>query len=153
MLSEELLDNLLEGLYLAGVGMGLGFASLMAFLLVLLVIRRVYPDSDTQSEQKMHSELSENDSNKFDSLPGDQGEEPTTLSPNGEKIAAMAVAVYMQMEEEENMSQFVSSQNDTFSIQSNWKVDGRNALMSSQGHRPNMYGERSNADSKNRRGN
>ncbi len=153
MLSEELLDNLLEGLYLAGVGMGLVFASLMAFLLVLLVIRKVYPDSDTQSEQKMHSELSENDSNKFDSLPGDQGEEPTTLSPNGEKIAAMAVAVYMQMEEEENMSHLVSSQNDTFSIQSNWKVDGRNALMSSQGHRPNMYGERSNADSKNRRGN
>ena len=153
MLSEELLDNLLEGLYLAGVGMGLVFASLMAFLLVLLVIRRLYPDSDTQSEQKKHSELSENDSNKFYGPPGNQGQEPTTSSPDGEKIAAMAVAVYMQMEEEENMGQLVSSESDTFSIQSNWKVDGRNALMSSQGHRPNMYGERSIADSKHRRGN
>ena len=153
MLSEELLEKLLEGLYLAGVGMGLVFASLVAFLLVLLVIRRVYPDSDTQSEQKMNAELSENDSNKFEGPVADQSQEPTKALVDGEKIAAMAVAVYMQMEEEENIGQLVSSQSDTFSIQSNWKLDGRNALMGSQGHRPNMYGERSNADSKNRRGN
>tara|TARA_B100000029_G_scaffold66677_1_gene59567 strand:+ start:1559 stop:2020 length:462 start_codon:yes stop_codon:yes gene_type:complete len=153
MISEELLDNLIEGLYLAGVGMGLVFASLLAFLLVLLVIRRIYPDLDTTSEEEMHQEQLDHRSTLSDVPTSDKVEVMPIGSPDGSKIAAMAVAIYMQMEEEESIGQLVHTKVDALSIQSNWRLDGRNSLMSTQGRRPARYGERSNSDTNNKRGN
>ena len=153
MLSEELLDNLLEGLYLAGVGMGLVFASLTAFFLVLIVIRRLYPEFETDSVQESNLEESEDIPSSTDPATNENQQDSTLVYPNGEKIAAMAVAVYMQMEEEQAMQQLIYSGGDNPSHQSSWRLDGRNAMMSTQGHRPTSYGERSLSDPKNRRGN
>ena len=66
---------------------------------------------------------------------------------SGGKIAAMAVAMYLAMEQEESASNTPVSTATVVTVQSrsDWSNLGRSSLWESQGRRPQAYGEKSHS--------
>jgi Na+-transporting methylmalonyl-CoA/oxaloacetate decarboxylase gamma subunit len=149
-------EDLGEGLYLTAVGMGLIFLSLVVIMLVLLALRRLFPGEEVAesietdealvtvervkeqqaSDQRSPGELQE---------PSADSGGPTEGRMPGAKIAAMAVALYLAMEQEEygTHTPVVSSAWTPAQNYSGWGVLGRASQWGSQGRRPQAYGQRS----------
>jgi hypothetical protein len=156
-------EELGEGLDLALVGMGLVFITLVIFMLILFALRSLFPGEeivedvqgvDTEEdpvaaaimemeahedpaiEEHSHSALQEHTATRDASTDG---------SIPGYKVATIAVALYLAMQQEADAtpipvlpSTWTPSQDP-----SGWSILGRSSLWGSQGHRPQAYSQRS----------
>lgn len=172
-----------EGLRLAGAGMGLVFATLVALMVILFALGRLFPGDEAEeaaAEQETpdaatHDETAEPETEHPAAGESPQQEietppppvpEPTTALPpvtvtaprdgvTGAKVAALAVSVYLAMEQEESgqavdgpaPSPVAASQAGLQPSQptSNWSSLGRAALWRSQGRRPSAYGQKTHS--------
>lgn len=130
-------DNINEGIYIAGVGMGLVFLTLVVFMIILLVLNKIFPGEEitdeVDSKSSNDAELAEAD-NEMDmnhTGPLDEG--------LGSKIAAMAVGLYLTMEEDKVVTITDASNEVAASV---WNKDSQNSFWNSQGSRPTAYGSR-----------
>lgn len=163
-----------EGLRLAGTGMGLVFATLVALMVILFALGRLFPGEETEeaieepdtqapgaldeaaapaTEQPSSIEASAEPATEPAPAP-----QPTAIAAPardgvpGSKVAALAVAVYLAMEQEESERAGAMTAPSTAAAShanpqqsqptSNWGSLGRAALWRSQGRRPSAYGHR-----------
>lgn len=145
-----------EGLRLAAVGMGLVFLTLLVFMLILFALRKLFPgeemDEDVETvEAPPKVGVAEVgviiEAQQAVAIPQEPSAAVVTASTGsiaGGKIAAMAVAMYLSMEQEESaMNTPVSSTTmSTSQSRSKWTTQGRDSLRQSQGHRPQAYGQK-----------
>ena len=115
-------EELREGLYLAATGMGLVFLSLLAFMLILIALAKLFPAEEVEEvdaavetlEAAVQEPAQEAQPAPVELAPAAPPEqaaplpEPAAPAPappqagvSGAKIAAMAVAMYLAMEQEE----------------------------------------------------
>ncbi|MDE2941243.1 MAG: hypothetical protein OXP10_02705, partial [Chloroflexota bacterium] len=166
-----------EGLRLAGAGMGLVFATLVALMVILFALGRFFPGEEAEEAVEVpdtHAPAAQDEAAApvaEPPAPIEAAAAPATGSapvpqPDaiaapardgvpGSKVAALAVAVYLAMEQEEaeragaspTPSVAAASQADTQPSQptSNWGILGRAALWQSQGRRPSAYGHRAHS--------
>ena len=129
-------DNLNEGIYMAALGMGLVFLTLIVFMIILLLLKKIFPEDDTTDtvdfQTSNHTELMD--------TPDQIDMSYTGLDRVlGSKIAAMAVSLYLAMEQDN----VVNISNASGSIESSvWNKQSKNSFWNSQGSRPNSYGLR-----------
>jgi Na+-transporting methylmalonyl-CoA/oxaloacetate decarboxylase gamma subunit len=148
-------EELGDGLYLAGIGMGLVFVALVVFLLILLALRRFFPGEEVPPESQGGSgspvvEMAEADqAGQASAATGLASPPATPVGPDygkipGARIAAVAVATYLAMEQEEHPQQdpIAPVQETSSPSHSTWGDRGRAAILDSQGHRPPAYGQR-----------
>ena len=153
-------EDLAKGLYLSGVGMGLVFVALVAFMLTMMLLQRLFPD-DTVEPEKVGSsggDAIEKAASVETAEPPRPAEVESRSGPSGARIAAMAVPLYLAMEEEEmGLNDYAQVNGQTVEAAavaaspsapatpqavSNWTTGGRTALMESQSHRPTPYGQK-----------
>ena len=149
-------EELGDGLYLAGIGMGLVFVALVIFLLILLALRRFFPGEDAPPESQGGTgppapETAEStQAGQVIAAPGLAQPPATPGGPDygripGARIAAVAVATYLAMEQEEHPQQdpvAPAQEAPSPSRSTTWGDRGRAAMLDSQGHRPPAYGQR-----------
>ena len=82
------MDDLREGLEIGGTGIGLVFLALVIFLLMMVVLKRLFP-VDTLSQESPGDGLEEEEQ-----APG----EPALRRPPIERVAAIAVGLALLME-------------------------------------------------------
>ena len=153
-------EDLGDGLYLALVGMGLVFLSLVAFMLILLALRSLFPseevaeivetDEDPVAAAIREAEAEEEPAIEEGATARLQEQKaapdgPTNGRISGARVAAIAVAMYLAMEQEENVAHppGVPSTWTPSQDYSGWSSLGRASLWGSQGRRPQAYGQRS----------
>ena len=145
-------EELGKGLYLAGAGMGLVFLALLAFFLIILALRKLFPGDEPAPEGQ---EVSQGQPEQ-EAIPAVATEVPVmapapqpTAAIAGPRVAAMAVALYLAIEQEEQLRQpleamaSVPAQASPPQRSSTWSAYGRESLMASHGRRPPAYGQRS----------
>ena len=164
--------ELMEGLRLAGVGMGLVFATLVALMVILFALGKLFPGEEVEQEaadtwETIASaappapEATTAAAAPVDAPPqveASPAPQPTAVAApapsrdgvTGERIAALAVSVYLAMEQEEAERAAAAASTGT-AVQagpqpaqhsSSWGSLGRAALWRSQGRRPPAYGHR-----------
>lgn len=132
-------EELGKGLYLAGVGMGLVFAALVVFMVVLFVLKRVFPGEDVPETTLPSVEAS---GVVEQALAPEMAASPATLeyvSIPGARIAVAAVGAYMAMEygfDPADPGPVLLTGQEQSSGRSAWAQGGRVSLVESQGHRP-----------------
>ena len=160
-------EELREGLYLAATGMGLVFLSLLAFMLILIALGKLFPSEEVEEvdaavetlEAAAQEPAQEAQPAPVELAPAALSEQaaplpeqaapapaPPQAGVSGAKIAAMAVAMYMAMEQEEvaaGVAVVVPPILDLSRVPSDWSNQGRASLWQSQGRRPQAYGQRS----------
>ena len=160
-------EELREGLYLAATGMGLVFLSLLAFMLILIALAKLFPAEEVEEvdaavetlEAAVQEPAQEAQPAPVELAPAAPPEqaaalpEPAAPAPappqagvSGAKIAAMAVAMYLAMEQEEVAAGVLAEAPpilDLSRVPSGWSIQGRASLWQSQGRRPQAYGQRS----------
>jgi Na+-transporting methylmalonyl-CoA/oxaloacetate decarboxylase gamma subunit len=164
-------EDLGDGLYLALVGMGLVFFSLVAFMLILLALRNLFPSEEVAEvvetdedpvavvitdddpvvaviadDDPVAAAIREAEAEEEPAIAGwaNAGWQEQTAAPDdptngrvsGAKVAAIAVALYLAMEQEGDV------EHPTV-LPSDWSTQGRAAHWASQGRRPQAYGQRS----------
>ena len=163
-------ENLSEGLNLAGTGMALVFAALVVFMLILIALQKLFPGEEIEEEE--FPEAAEPESvaeviqvaetapvvERAPEPPAVAVEQPVGRIP-GSQIAAMAVAIYLSMEQQERpqpvavvaaepvLAQAPSSASPPSPAttpygRSSWGRIGREAMLESQGRRAPAYGNR-----------
>lgn len=150
--------NLGDGPYIAYMGMSLVFITLTVFLLILILLRRLFPvqeasvaiESNVNMPQvevlsgRINKNRSETLSSEMASVV-DGGS--SAISTPGQKIAAMSVALYMAMEKDQttaNVHQMNLSDNQLHG-HTNWTIQGRTSLWDSQGRRPAPYNNKNHS--------
>ncbi len=153
-------EELREGLYLAATGMGLVFLSLLAFMLILIALGKLFPGEEVEEvdaavetlEAAVQEAAQEAQPAPVELAPAAPPEQaaPAPAPPqggmSGAKIAAMAVAMYLAMEQEEVAAAVPVVAPlilDLSRTPSEWGSQGRASLWQSQGRRPQAYGQRS----------
>ena len=160
-------EELREGLYLAATGMGLVFLSLLAFMLILIALGKLFPGEEVEEvdaavetlEAAVQEAAQEAQPAPVELAPAAPPEQaaplPEQAAPapappqggvSGAKIAAMAVAMYLAMEQEEVAAAVPVVAPlilDLSRTPSEWGSQGRASLWQSQGRRPQAYGQRS----------
>ena len=147
-------EDLGEGLYLAAMGMGLVFFSLVIFMLILLALAKLFPSEVAEviqtDETPAATEREDKQASEERTAIGVQEPlaVPAPLTEGripGAKIATMAVALYLAMEQEESAAQtpVATSARDPSQNSSTWSVLGRVSHWESQGRRPQAFGQRS----------
>ena len=166
--------ELTEGLKLAGTGMALVFTTLVALMLILYALGRLFPGESAEepaAEPEVTPAAANVDEQATEAIEPPPVEaqpapvvaataapQPAVVAPAvrqgvfGAKIAALAVAVYLAMEQEEaphaeaqaSVVKDAALQTDPRRQQpsSSWGSMGRAALWSSQGRRPPAYGQK-----------
>ena len=152
-------EELGEGLNLAAVGMGLVFFTLLAFMLILFALQKLFPgeevDEDVETEEAPAQVGITQEAQPVVATPQEPSA-PVVAAPAGSiaghriaggKIAAMAVAMYLSMEQEESVANTPVSSTTVGASQSRngWTTQGRDSLRQSQGHRPKAYGQKSHS--------
>ncbi len=160
-------ENLAEGLNLAGTGMALVFAALVVFMLILMALQKLFPGEEIEEEE--FSEAAEPEPvaeviqvaetapvvERAPEPPAVAVEQPVGRIP-GSQIAAMAVAIYLSMEQQEQSQPFAVAAEPTPAAtpalapspattpygRSSWGRIGREAMLESQGRRAPAYGNR-----------
>ena len=105
-------ENLAEGLNLAGTGMGLVFAALVVFMLILMALQKLFPGEEIEeevSESGAPPELVTEMVQIAETAPVvERAPEPPAPAVEqtggripGSQVAAMAVAIYLAMERQE----------------------------------------------------
>ncbi len=153
-------EELREGLYLAATGMGLVFLSLLAFMLILIALGKLFPGEEVEEVDAAVSTLEaaaqepalEAQPAPVELAPAAPPEQaapaaaPQQGGVSGVKIAAMAVAMYLAMEQEEiaaSVPVVAPPILDLSRVPSEWGSQGRASLWQGQGRRPQAYGQRS----------
>ena len=164
-------EDLGDGLYLTLVGMGLVFLSLVVFMLTLLALQRLFPSEEVAEvietdEDPVAAAITDYDpvaaairEAEADEDPAIEEQAPARLqehtealgSPtngriSGAKVAAIAVATYLAMEQEERgvaQPPVVPSAWAPNQDHSGWSILGRASLWGNQGRRPQSYDQRS----------
>lgn len=152
-------ESLGEGLYLALIGMGLVFIALVVFMLILLALQKLFPNEEvtngdfTYGDQgKVLTALKNVDATKIDE-PAREELGQTSLESNvppnqsalGPRVAALAAALYITLEngpDSTKPSGTTVNPSAISRIYNGWSVLGRASLWSTQGHRPESYGQR-----------
>ena len=130
-------DNINEGIYIAGVGMGLVFLTLVVFMIILLVLNKIFPgeeitdEIDSKAVADLESAASVNDIDMNFTGPLDKG--------LGSRIAAMAVGLYLTMEEDKVVT--IADASNEIEARA-WNKESQNSFWNSQGSRPTAYGSR-----------
>jgi Na+-transporting methylmalonyl-CoA/oxaloacetate decarboxylase gamma subunit len=146
-------EDLGEGLYLASTGMGMVFLTLVIFLLILFALRTLFPGEEVaeiiEAGEPTEVVLIE-ESQQVSSEPilaiQQQPLAAAVTTPAGSitepKIAAMAVAIYLSMEQKESAANTAGQppQNPD-----GWGIQGRASLWQSQGSRPQPYDQKSHS--------
>jgi Na+-transporting methylmalonyl-CoA/oxaloacetate decarboxylase gamma subunit len=149
-------EDLGEGLYLTAVGMGLIFLSLIVIMLILLALRRLFPGEEVaesiETDEALATVEREGELQASDQRSPAELQEPSAAPGGpadgripGVKIAAMAVALYLAMEQEEYVAHS-TVETDAWPPSQNysgWSIRGRASQWESQGRRPPAYGQRS----------
>ena len=157
-------EELGEGFYLAAVGMGLVFLTLLIFMLILFALRKLFPGEEVAEDVETDEAptevgviMEEQQVSVQPVMATTQEPSATVVTPSagsiagdripGGKIAAMAVAMYLAMEQEESAANtpVPTAAVGTSHVRSNWTTRGRDALRQSQGHRPQPYGQKSHS--------
>ncbi len=157
-------ENLTEGLNLAGTGMAVVFAALVVFMLILMALQKLFPGEEMELEVLEPAKAPEAPQvavvNSDEEAP-----EPVAVMDSGaggripgSQIAAMAVALYLAMEQEEQAQTTPIAATEPVSAtapfptptpvaapygRSSWGRIGREALLDTQGRRAPSYGHRS----------
>jgi len=153
-------EELREGLDLAVVGMVLVFLTLVIFMLILFALRKLFPGEEVVEDVETDEVTAKigvtEDAQQVSVQPimATTQEPPATVvaasggSMSGGKIAVMAVAIYLAMEQEESAANTPVSTATvgTFQSRSGWSNLGRSSLWESQGRRPQAYGEKSHSE-------
>ncbi len=171
--------ELAEGLRLAGAGMALVFSTLIALMIILFALGRLFPGEEVEEaeapETQSTAALDEaaapaaEPPAPIEAPPQVEASPPPAPAPapapppvtvtaprdgvTGAKVAALAVSVYLAMEQEEferaGAGQVPVSASQAApqpaELTSNWSNMGRAALWSSQGRRPPAYGHRTHS--------
>ena len=134
-----------QGLYIASLGMGIVFLSLVILLVIVLLLRMLPHETDPHTtdntEDRGNISAIQGDSkssNKGELQPPIKSERYT----NTQEVAAMAVSLYLTLEEELDTDNPSPDKAQDISSPSKWKTQGRSTLMAVQGHRPAPFGER-----------
>lgn len=166
-------ESFYEGLNLAGTGMALVFVTLVVFMLILMALNKLFPGDELELEPTATSPVAETSPEQQAAAgataPGAEVAEPPAppeLQPAGvipgSQIAAMAVAIYLAMEREEQAYQPVewsepevalvsasapapeqgAAPDDTAQHRSGWGASGRAAFRETQGRRAPSYNHR-----------
>lgn len=152
-------EDLGEGLYLAATGMGLVFLTLVIFLLILLALRSLFPGEEVaesvetdeaQAEAGVVEEAQQVSSEPVLAIqqqPSAAAVATPAGSVSGAKIAAMAVAMYLSMEQEEGAANtpVATTAGQPPQNPSGWGIQGRASLWQSQGGRPQPYDQKSHS--------
>ena len=131
-------DNINEGIYISGIGMGLVFLTLVVFMIILLVLNKIFPgeeiadEVDSKSADVMESAETFNRIDMNYSVPADKG--------LGSRIAAIAVGMYLTMEEDKVVT--IANASNVGESRA-WNKESQNSFWNSQGSRPSAYGSRS----------
>lgn len=144
-----------EGLYLTAVGMGVVFFCLAALMLVLLVLRKLFPGEEVaesvetqEAPAVVGTEVAQQASKGLASV---EVQEPLAALQGstegrtvGVEVAVMAVAKYLATEQQEQVGQAPAVDRATTPSQegSDWKTQGRDLSRGNQGRRPPPYGEK-----------
>ncbi len=161
-------ENLAEGLNLAGTGMALVFAALVVFMLILMALQKLFPGEEIEEEEfpeAAEPELVAEVIQVTETAPVvEEAPEPPAVAVEqtvgripGSQIAAMAVAIYLAMEQQPQpvavvaaepvLAQAPSSASPPSPAttpygRSSWGRIGREAMLESQGRRAPAYGNR-----------
>ncbi|MQF48508.1 hypothetical protein FIM08_01180 [SAR202 cluster bacterium AC-647-N09_OGT_505m] len=157
-----------NGLYLALAGMGLVFLSLVLLMLILFALRKLFPSEEVKeiieaNDNPMTATIT--DENPVAAAINEAEVEPTIAEyvhvesqvqeaalsgPNDgrihrAKVAAIAVALYLDMEQERDVAHppVVPSAWPPTQDYSGWSILGRASIWGSQGRRPQAYNQRS----------
>jgi Na+-transporting methylmalonyl-CoA/oxaloacetate decarboxylase gamma subunit len=154
-----LTEELGEGLYLATVGMGLVFLTLVAFMLILFALGKLFPGEEVAEDSETDEAAAGADATEQAGHVSVQpvfvaAQQPARISVGsgdgripGAKIAAMAVAMYLATEQGESVVNTTApaATMNQFRGSSVWAIHGRESLRESQGHRPQSYGHKSHS--------
>lgn len=164
-------ESFYEGLNLAGTGMALVFVTLVVFMLILMALNRLFPGDELELEPPASTPVAETSSGQqaaavatvaeVEEPPAPPELQPAGVIP-GSQIAAMAVAIYLAMEREEQSYRPVewsepevalvsastpapeqgAAPDDTLQPRSGWGASGRAAFRETQGRRAPSYNHR-----------
>lgn len=164
-------ESFYEGLNLAGTGMALVFATLVVFMLILMALNRLFPGDELELEPPASTTAAETATEQQADAVAPEVEvteppAPPELQPvgviPGPQIAAMAVAIYIAMEQGEQAYPPVewsepevalvsasapapeqgAAPDDTPQPRSGWGASGRAAFRETQGRRAPSYNHR-----------
>ena len=142
-------EDLTQGLYIAVIAIGLVFTATATFFLILVLLKWIFPTPDqTEGNSGNNPQLINYDQNSEYDEPDDratEAENPQSQPSNqqlGPKIAAVAVAIYLEMNAQEPQYQDKTdhSRNTPTISKSSWGNIGRSLLMDTQGNRPQAIG-------------
>ena len=138
-------EEIEQGLYIASLGMGIVFLSLVILLIIVLLLRMLPHETDPltidNTEEQENISAIEGDSkssNKGKLQPSVKSEHDT----NTQEVAAMAVSLYLTLEQELDADNHSPEKAQDISSPSKWNAQGRSTLMAAQGHRPTPFGKR-----------
>lgn len=132
-------DQLEQGLYVAALGMGIVLLSLVVLLVIVLLLDKLFRENDELSVDKP---IRQSDLHNVDRDPKPLNTAPSqslTKSNRGksnEEVAAMAVSLYLSLEQEFDIDNQNLGKPQYTSFSNKWKNQGRSTLMEGQGHRP-----------------
>ncbi len=164
-------ESFYEGLNLAGTGMALVFVTLVVFMLILMTLNKLFPGEELELEPTATSPVAETSTEQQAAAVAPEVEvteppAPPELQPAGvipgSQIAAMAVAIYLAMEQEEQSYRPVewpepevalvsasapapdqgAAPDDMLQPRSGWGASGRAAFRETQGRRAPSYNHR-----------
>ena len=142
-------EDLTQGLYIALIAIGLVFTATATFFLILVFLKWIFPTPD-QAEGNFENNpqlINDDQNNEYDEQNGraTEAESPQSQPSNqqlGPKIAAAAVAIYLEMNNQEHPYQDKTDhdRNTPTISKSSWGNIGRSLLMDTQGSRPQAIG-------------
>ena len=138
-------EEIEQGLYIASLGMGIVFLSLVILLVIVLLLRMLFPGPDPTAIdnpegqdgiQSIQGDFNSSNKNKLHPL-GKIGS-----GTNTQEVAAIAVSLYLTLEQELDIDNHNSDKTQNVSSPSKWRNQGRSALMAGHGHRPSPFSKR-----------
>ena len=136
-----------EGLYLTAVGMGVVFFSLIILMLILIVLKKLFPGeevAESAETEEAPAAIGMEVARHATGGPLAASEGPTEGGVLGTQVAAMAVAKYLAMEQQGQVEQApVMDRAATLSQEdSRGSTSGRDSAWGNQGRRPPPYGQK-----------
>ena len=141
-----------EGLYIAATGMGLVFLTLIALMVILFALKKLFPAEEieaTYPAQERPTSIEVPQQAEVAQIPVATPELSPIVVPAengvpGAKIAAIAVAMYLAMEQEEQAAMPTATAAAKPQPEApRERSDGGTApTWENQGHRPQPYGQR-----------
>lgn len=136
-------EEMNQGIRLAALGMGLVFCALLAFMLILFALQKLFPGEELPSEDDEDNPdpleypspdnlyMTDNGDNQM-KLEHDR----TNMTSSNKAVVALAISTYLSMEELDTHN------SEDGNAHNGWSKQNRNNVIDNQGARPDSFNEK-----------